>query len=76
MPQPRPNLTRVHLQDQILAKFGPEKIAEFRDRLCDGCAFVVLHGRPCALLPITFEGTDCPYHLSGEISLPGGNHNG
>jgi hypothetical protein len=66
MPQPRPNLTRIHLQDQILAKFGEAKIQEFHNRLCQVCIFRELHGRPCHLLPIDTEGKDCQYYNRGD----------
>ena len=66
MPQPKRDLTKVHLQDQILAKFGPVKIQELRDRLCQVCIFREIHGRRCGLLPITLEGKDCGYYSRGD----------
>jgi hypothetical protein len=66
MRQTRTDLTKVHLQDQILAKFGPEKIQEARDRLCKVCVFRELHGRTCNLLPLTTEGKDCGYFGTGD----------
>jgi hypothetical protein len=66
MPQPRPNLGRIAIQDQILAKFGEAKIQEFRERLCQVCIFRELHGRPCRLFPITLEGKDCQYCSRGD----------
>jgi len=66
MPQPKRDLTRVHLQDQILAKFGEERIQAARDRLCSVCIFRELDGRPCRLLPITLEGKDCGYCSRGD----------
>ena len=70
------DLAKIALQDQILAKWGPEKIGELRQRLCKVCVFRELHGRQCTLLPITLEGLDCPYYAGGGISQSGGNHNG
>lgn len=70
------DLAKIALQDQILAKWGPEKIKELRQRLCKVCVFRELAGRPCTLLPITLEGQDCPYYAGGGISQSGGNHNG
>lgn len=58
----KPDLTRVHLQDQILARWGPEKIEAARARLCACCLFQCLSGRPCQLLPITLEGADCSFY--------------
>jgi hypothetical protein len=72
MGQFKPNLTRIHLEDQILAKWGPEKIEEFRARLCKVCVFHELHGRPCGLLPITSEGKDCGYFAT-TVNLPAGD---
>ena len=76
MPQPRHDLTKVHLQDQILAKFGPAKMGEARARLCQVCVFRDLHGRPCGLLPLTSEGNDCPYFGSTGPASDGGLQNG
>lgn len=64
------------LQALIWKKFGGEHIQLARARLCSACLNKEQHNRPCRLYPITLEGKDCPYHLSGEISLPGGKHNG
>lgn len=66
MPQPRPNLTRIHLQDQILAKFGEAKIQAARDRLCSACIFKEQHGAPCHLLPLDSKGKDCQYYNRGD----------
>jgi hypothetical protein len=62
----KPDLTRVHLQDQILAKFGEAKMQEFHNRLCQVCIFRELHGRPCHLLPTTLDGKDCSYYNRGD----------
>jgi hypothetical protein len=72
MPKLRPNLGRIAIQDQILAKFGEAKIQEFHERLCQVCIFRELHGRPCRLFPITLEGNDCGYFVGGDISPQGG----
>jgi hypothetical protein len=76
MPRFEPNLTRIAMQDQILAKFGPEKIQEYHRRLCNVCAFAFRHSAPCELLPITLEGQDCPYFGPSEISTPRGDTDG
>ena len=39
------DLAKVALQDQILAKWGPEKIGELRQRLCKVCVFRERPGR-------------------------------
>jgi hypothetical protein len=71
-----PNLTRIAMQDKILAKFGPEKIQERKQQLCNVCPNACWTGIPCKLLPITLEGQDCPYFSPSEISTLGGGTDG
>jgi hypothetical protein len=59
-----PNLP---VQEYILQKFGPEVVQEARERLCGRCA----EGR-CHLLPITSDGSDCPYFWQAKEG-PNGN---
>jgi hypothetical protein len=75
MPQPRPNLTRIHMQNLILAKFGLAMMQEYKDRLCANCAFAGLHGHHCRLLPITSEGKDGSYFSTSQLSQVGGTTN-
>jgi hypothetical protein len=76
MGKTKTDMARVHLQDQILARFGPEKLEEARARLCVNCCFHLMHGRPCHLLPLTLEGADCSHFGPDALTGPGGNHNG
>lgn len=66
MTRAKGDLTRVHLQDQIVAKFGQARIDELKRELCATCAFREMHGHPCHLLPITLEGKNCEYHSTGD----------
>ena len=52
---------RERLQDKIRDKFGAAVIFEAEQRLCSRCSAV-----NCFLLPISFEGEDCPYFKPKE----------
>ena len=75
MTRAKADLSRVALQDQILARWGPEKIQELRTGLCAVYLFRELHGRPCHLLPITLDGYNCSYYTRDPAAAPGGGPN-
>jgi hypothetical protein len=49
-------LQRINVQENIINRWGMQLIQEKRQALCRLCV-----NSPCALLPITLAGTDCPY---------------
>jgi len=48
--------TRLAIQKEIVDKFGDSALLKARERLCFKCT-----KSPCFLLPLTTNGTDCPY---------------
>ena len=59
----RPKLDYKILQRIILEKYGVKSIKEARERLCSCC---VERANKCHLLPITTNGSDCPYFQKQE----------
>lgn len=48
------------IQQEIVERYGVERLNEVRRRLCADCRFASPPS-VCDLLPITSDGHDCPY---------------
>jgi hypothetical protein len=57
--------TTQNLQQQIRLKYGDEAIRKAKERLCYNCK-----DSPCFLLPITSDGSDCPYFQKRPVDDP------
>jgi len=63
---------KPNIDDEIEEKFGEEKLKEAVARLCQKCNRAddidPLNWRNtgCLLIPLTSDGSDCPYFKQGE----------
>ena len=61
---------KLRLQQRIRDRFGDWQIEARQQSLCQGCVSFDCQRCKHGLLPVTSEGSDCPYYQ--ERSLPPG----